>query len=154
MLSVRADDEPRTFRHRAPALLPTGDPALLDADLGDLEALADLGAGGAGGVDEDGVEDLPARAEERVDALEFRETAGQNGRAGIEPDLAGCRGTRCDHLVEQAPAGESRDPWQLHLVRRERVAREARLVHHEHAEATAAKQHPGRRSPPPWRRRR
>jgi hypothetical protein len=144
---VGADDEPGVLAHRPAAALVAahaGDAPVLLEQLVDREALAHLGAGPAGGVDEDLIEDRPARAVERVDTVVDGEAAVEHGGTGVEAHLA--RGGRAgrDHVIEQAPAREPGDPRELNLVGGERVAREGGAVDDEHVEAAAGEEHGGR----------
>jgi len=63
--AVGADDDARVFGHRLPAPLAAADsdhPAVVEEDLVDVEALADLGPRLGGGVDEELVQDNAPRA--------------------------------------------------------------------------------------------
>ena len=77
---------------------------VLPAELVHDDIRADLSAGFPCGLDQHGVEQRPARAVERVDALVLGIVALHDGLPGVEPQRAGRRRAACRNPVEQPPS--------------------------------------------------
>ena len=121
------------------------DPAVVvAADVGDGDAVADVGAGLGGGVDEDRIEHGAARRVQGVDAVGRldRDDAPCSVAVGERraPDRRGAGG---DDSVEQAPAVKLEDAAAHQGVGREGVGAVAAAVDDEDPQAGAGEEHGG-----------
>ena len=146
-LAVGADDQPGGLGRRGPAALPApdaGDPAVAPHQLLDPEVLPDLRSGGAGGVDQQAVEEGTAGAVERVDAAVGRESPAQDDVTGVEPHPARRWRAGGAQPVQQAPAVQPRHAGDLDLMRGDRVAGKRHPIHGEDPQSLTGQQHGGR----------
>ena len=143
-------DHPRGLPGDAAPLVAADDavdPAVLVAGTsGDRHAVAERGAGGSGGVDEDRVEHGAPRRVQRVDAV-GRLDGHRDLVVGVaERRRAHGRRARGDDGVEQAPAVELHDAGAHERVGGEGVRAVAALVDDEDVEAGAGEEQGGRRA--------
>ena len=113
------------------------------ADVGDGDAVADVGTGGDGGVDEDRVEHGAPRRVERVDAVRGFDRDGDLVVGVVEGGAPDGRGAGVDDAVEQPPAVELEDAAAHQGVGREGVGAVAAAVDDEDGQAGAGEQHGG-----------
>ena len=130
------------------AVLVTPDDAthlavVVAADVGDGDAVAELGAGRGGGVDEDRVEHRATRRVERVHAERWPDRDHHLLAAVVEGGAPDRRSPRFDDAVDQPPAVELEDAGPHEAVGGEGVGAVAGTVHDEHALAVAGEEHGG-----------
>ena len=123
------------------------DPAVpRPGDALDRDARPNVGARGAGGLDEERVEHGAPGGDQGVDPVARPEPAGHDAVGVVEGDVAEGRGARCEHLLEEAPAPELHDAAPGDGVGRERVRRERGAVD-EHDVVAGAGEEQGRGRP-------
>jgi len=146
MLTVGADDKSSRLGRRGLASFMTTDPddaAPLPYELIDQVVLPDLCASRTRGLDEDRVQQRPARAVESVNTVVERKPAVQDDASRIESDSAGRRRPCCDEPLKQSPPVEQSHAWHLQLVGGQRVTRKPCPVDRKYPQSLAGEQHRG-----------
>ena len=148
VLAVGADHHASALGHGRAALgvaADAGDGAVVHHDLLDGERLAHLHPGLDRGLDQQRVEHRPPRTVGVRRAVGRSRGARDRERAEVERVRRDRRATGGLEPLEQSPPGERGHSGRVDEVRRHRVARERRLVDHQHPMALARQQHRGGR---------
>jgi len=144
---IGADDDARAFRDRGSAFAMTAnsyDATVLEQQLVDAEAFADLDASSRRGVDQQLVEHGPPRAV-RDRRLRSARTSLEYERPEVEGIRIDCGTPTRDQLVEEIPPAQRVDAQRVDHVGRHRVTRKRRPIHQQHPEATSGEEHRRRR---------
>lgn len=143
LTSVRADDNVRVLFGRRAILGVTAnadDLALLLNDFSYREPFADFRSRFGGGIDEDFVENCPARAV--GDRACWSARCSRYGElAEVERISVDRRASGCDDAVEKAPSAERVHSGRVNQVRGNRVARESCAVYYQDLVAFTREQH-------------
>jgi hypothetical protein len=149
---VGADHDPRRFgniRAAFRAAANAGHAAGGRGQSGDRELLPDFRPGLGGGVQQQLVENRPARRAHLGDPVDWRRFAGQLELAEIQSDCANDGAVGRQHALQQSPAFQARHPRRPDEMGRNGIARECRPIDEQHSTAAPRQQHRGRRAAAP-----
>src|SRR5215211_4332113 len=148
--AVSPNDDARFLTYGGAAdgvTLDARDPLAIHEEILDRKALANLGPGCRGRLDQEGVQDGATRGV-RVGDVPARPPRVDRGRGGLQHDGTKIdalpphwRAVRGDHALEQAPPLEGGDSRLMDVVDRKRIAGEARLVQQQNSIALPGEQH-------------